>query len=172
MKLQLSHRFLFLLFKLLIEASYTGTVVNGCTYYPRICMLITDQAEERTLMSLKRRDSDMDCSRCVLQYCLSSAQSQRHRSGMSSFSDDGSVGAYTSSRRRSFRNVAGQLSYTPNSKRDPNVTVKYQLSVSLHGRNRHLFSSDVAEYRRHLVSHSEHDFPPALGYFAGMGSRR
>lgn len=37
-------------------------VVKGSTYFARISILVIDQLEERTLMSMKRRDSDMDCS--------------------------------------------------------------------------------------------------------------
>lgn len=169
LELQLGHRFLLLLFKPLIDASQTGMVVNGQTYYPRTCMIIAGQPQERTLMSVKRRDSDMYCSHCVLQSPLSSTLSQCHSSGISSSSDDGSVGAPTSSRRLSVRNAAGQLSHTPYSHRYPSVTFRYQLSVSLHGRQCYLSSSYVAEYRRNLVSQSGHDFPRALGCFADQG---
>lgn len=72
--------------------------------------------------------------------------------------------------RRLGRLVAGQLPYTPHSQCDRSVTFRYQLSVILHDLHLHLSLSHVAEYRRHLLSHSTQYFPPDLECFAGLGS--
>lgn len=52
LRLQLIHRFIFLMLKAIISASYTEFVVAGRTYYTRVAMLVTDQPEEGTLVSL------------------------------------------------------------------------------------------------------------------------
>lgn len=49
-----------------IQASYNGFVMNGSTYTPIIGISV-DHPEERTVLSLKRRDSDVDCTHSVLQ---------------------------------------------------------------------------------------------------------
>lgn len=63
---EINSTFLILLFKLLIRDSYTGVVISGAMYIPRISMFICDQPEERTLLSFKWQDYYMVCTHCVL----------------------------------------------------------------------------------------------------------
>lgn len=66
LKHELMKRHMFLLFPPLMEASYTR-VFSDCQFlFPHISMSITDQAEDRAVLSLKDRDSYMDCSLCML----------------------------------------------------------------------------------------------------------
>lgn len=66
LKLTLIQRFMFLLFADRIKSSYTKVVLYGVTLFPRICMVIVDQPEERALICLKCHESCMDCSNYIL----------------------------------------------------------------------------------------------------------
>lgn len=66
MKVNLLQRFLLLLFKNTIRASYSGFVVNGAMLFTRMGMVALDQPEERDLLCLKGRDSYIECSACTL----------------------------------------------------------------------------------------------------------
>lgn len=67
LKLQLIHRFIYVLFKPLIMDSSNGVVVNGEKFTLRILIFVFQQWEKRTLQSLKRRDGGMTCTHCMLQ---------------------------------------------------------------------------------------------------------
>lgn len=54
LELKLIQRFIFLLFKRLITASYKGVVSSGAIYISRISMFIYVEPEERTLSYFKR----------------------------------------------------------------------------------------------------------------------
>lgn len=167
LKLQLAQRFLFLHFKPLIKAYYKGTVQNGCTYFPLVAMLVDDQPEERTLLSLKRRDSDMDCTHCMLRSRIGGTQ-HRHQTQVVSSSSDEHV---TAPRRHcSVCNTVGKLSFIRTCERATCGTVHHQLFVSLHSFHRHLEANQFADVRCHLVGHSAQYFPSALSYFAGLRS--
>lgn len=72
LKMQMMHRFIYVPFKQLVHASYSVKMLSGQLYIPRIAMYIADPLEERTLLSLKRRHSRMDCTHCTLPKKLDS----------------------------------------------------------------------------------------------------
>lgn len=125
-RLQLMHRFIFTAFKNLISASYTGLAVNGVLLFPRISMVITDQSEERALLSLKGRDSYMDCTHWCLPSRLPKTGSNTNP-GTTSSDDDGN-GAKNG--HTSTRNVAAQLDSSQHPPRDPVDTVRSQLHIA------------------------------------------
>lgn len=170
LKLQLYHCFIFTLFRRLVRASYTGIVFNATTYSPRISMVVADQPEERSLLALKRRDSDMECSHCTLRTRLREEQScSGTLSAPSSSSDNES--SHTPRRRvMSRRNTDGDLSSVRLPERDPIRTVRHQLDITIHNKTRHLPPSELLRARRHLIEHSAHELPPVLACFAGLGS--
>lgn len=63
---QLMQQYIFTLFTNLILDSYSSVTINGYMLFPRIWMVISDQPQERQLLSLKAHDSYMDCSHCSL----------------------------------------------------------------------------------------------------------
>lgn len=119
-------------------------------------MVVAHQPEERTLLCLNRRDSDMEWSHCVLASSLRSTSHvpNRPRDG-SSWEED----PIRQPRRRiSIGNTAGQLCQNRHGERDPSVTVKHQITLSLHQRDRILCTAQLAQSRQHVISFSAHDF--------------
>lgn len=167
LKLQLFHRFLYMVLMALLSASFSGAVINNATFFARVGMIVADQPEERTLLCLKRRDSDMDCTHCVLPSRIRSMAS-RHRSTVSS-SDDDSVSP--SRRRTSIRNGMAHTSIRSYPERNPVATVHHQLLLAQHRRDgTDVSSALLAEARQHTISHSAHEYPPVYACFAGLGS--
>lgn len=156
-KIQLFHRFIFLLFNPMIRASFNGYRIDGQTYFTRLDLVLADQPEESTLLCLKSRDSDMDCSHCVLPSRLRSTTNVPSRPRDSSSSEEDSVLQHR--RRTSMRHTAGQLCHNRHSERDPSVTMRHQLSLSLHQRDRMLCTVQLAQSRPHIISFSAHDLP-------------
>lgn len=74
LKLQLIQCFVYLLFKPLKQDSDNAFEVGGSTYFWCVLMFVTDRLEERTLPSLRRRDSDMDGTHFVLRTRLREVQ--------------------------------------------------------------------------------------------------
>lgn len=86
LNVQLLRRFLFLLLKNLIKASFHVFFVNGTIYMTRISIFVADKPWERTLYVLKRCDSHMDGMLCTLQSGLRNMENPQI-SLMSSSSD-------------------------------------------------------------------------------------
>lgn len=178
LKLQLLHWFMFRIFRTTTLASFSGIIVHCSTFYPRIAMLIADQPEERTLMSLKRRYSDMDCSHCMLRPRIRSygplLSYVRQEWSISVASSDGTSSNDAErprvTRGTSHRNIVGQLCPTRHKERDVITTITHQLNFATHMTRRHLSHVDVSKARLYLVSHSAHDFPSFLSCFAGLDS--
>ena len=130
-------------------------------------MFVCDQPEERTILCLKRRDSCMDCTHCVLPTKLQGcSQTLQYSSDAASSDED----APRTARRQSIRNSAGERSTRSFPKRSPSKTVGCQLSLGVHATCRHLDAREVKAARDHLINHSAHEYPPALAGFAGLGS--
>lgn len=168
LKLQLVHRFTFPMFEPLLQASYNGFSVNVLTHIPRLSLFISDQPEQRTLMYLKRRDSDVEFTHCVIPSRLGSAQTQRSAHSLPSSSDEDNTARNT--RRASVRNIQAQLYLIRFSDRDRSYIVRHKLQYSLHNIHRNMNSVHLAQSRRHIITHSFHNFPPALSCFAVLGS--
>lgn len=60
------HRFTYLIYKELIHSSHVGYLYKGSRIYPRVGMLVADQPQERTELSLKDHGSFCDCSLCTM----------------------------------------------------------------------------------------------------------
>lgn len=150
------------------KASFTGVVINGSTYVTWFAMFVADKPEERTVLCLKRQDSDMDCTDCVLQSRVRSSQQSRTSMLQSSSSDES--GNRTAIRRISIRNTDAQMSIARHPERDPTLTVRHQLRVASHHMHHNMDNVQLASSRRHLIAFSAHEFPPALSSFAGLGS--
>lgn len=172
MKMQLIHRFVYRMFKDLIQASFTGFVLDGQIFTPRIAMYIADQPEERSMLSLKRQGSEMDCTHCSLPSQFpSSAQHQLSDQPIAATDTDTDEDAPSSHRRRSSRkNTNMELSRTCHPRRSVSRTVRYQLSIAQHNRTQNLDSATLSARRRYLMEHSAHEYPPSLASFAGLGS--
>lgn len=74
LRLSLLQRFIYICFKKRNQACFNGFVFKGYTYITRVGMFVADQPEERTVIALKRNDSDMDCSHCTLQSRIRNVQ--------------------------------------------------------------------------------------------------
>lgn len=109
LKHQLLQRFIFRMMRSLVQASYIGFIHNGSTYFPRVAMLIADQPKERTLLSLKRRDSFTHSCMCTLTSRIMPQQNVPRTPNPASSSSD----EYRRShhQRVSKTNRDGQLSY-------------------------------------------------------------
>lgn len=131
-------------------------------------MVIADQTDERTMSCLKRRDSEMDCTHCVLQSTVCSQVSRKSASSAASSSDN-SI-APRPSRRHCSKNNAGKRETHFPPERNTSITVKHHLGVAVHGRQRSLSSQQLGATRHHLVQYSANDFPPVLSSFDSLGS--
>lgn len=89
-------------------------------------------------------------------------------STMTSSADDEQTNIRPS--RSSHRNNQGQLCVDAFPPRDYSGTVRYQLLLHMHSLQMNLPSTSVSQVRRHTISQSAHEFPPALSCFAGLES--
>lgn len=167
LRLQLLQRFIFITFKELIRASYDGFVIDGCTYIQRISMFVEDQHEERMVLALKRLDSDMHCTHCILQSRHRNVQKLPQSLPISSFSDEDTTRQTRS--RVSIRNQFGQLCTIHHKQRYHTVTVRYQISAAIDNIHRTIPSSELADVKNHLIGYCVHEFPPALSSFECLG---
>lgn len=71
---ELLHRYLFLVFHPLIEASNTGFKHSSCVMFPRILMILCDQKQEWPLVGLKSTGSTRDFTSCSMLSRLTSAE--------------------------------------------------------------------------------------------------
>ena len=65
-KVQLWHRFTFLVLKEALLKSHVVTILDGVTVFPRLGMNVTDQVQERPTCGLKGHDSFCDCTHCIM----------------------------------------------------------------------------------------------------------
>lgn len=153
--------YMFRLFHPLLLTSFTGFILYRTMFIPRLAMVLPDQPEERTLLTLKRRYSDMDCIHYILRTRLRenmatpSRKPCRRRSPAWSSTDHESP---STRRVTSIRNTASQVTMAPHPKRDPFFTVRHQLSVARHNLERNMDNVQLSIYRRHLIGYSAHDF--------------
>lgn len=132
-------------------------------------MLIAEQTEERTLLSIKCSDSHMDFSICTLK-----TRTRQERPGtrsttfiLYSCSEESRL---SQTRRLSNMNNEGQLSPIFYPERDPTVKVWTQVSIAMRNIHCKLKNTDLCTIRRHLIAHSAHEFPFAVFSFADLGS--
>lgn len=130
-------------------------------------MFVADQPEDRTVLALKRRDSDMDFTHYILQSIIRNVQDLPQRLPLSSSSDDDTT--RTTRRRVSIRNQTGHLCLVRHRQRDPTVTVRYKLRAAIHNIHRTIPSSEL-DVKHHLIAYVDHEFPPAPLSFVGLGS--
>lgn len=131
------------------------------TYFQRIGLLNAYQPEERTLLSLTRRDSDMDYTHCVFQSRVRGSRRSASSAGLSGESSATDL-AKRSRTRQSSTNNNGQLEAHFYPDRDPAATVKNQLAIASHNIKRCLTSPQLTTAHHHLVAHRAHAFPPFL----------
>lgn len=168
LKPQLFHRFLFLLLKPLIRASFNGFISSSITYFPRPGMVAADQSEEWFLMCLKIPAPDMYFSRSVLPSRLRSKDHAITRSCDGSSLDDSAV--LQTLRIVYVRKNIMQLTNYLYGEWEPSMTVRQQLSLSLHHRTLHLPNSQLASRSDHMIQFSAYDLPPMFDAFAGLWS--
>lgn len=150
--MELYQRFIFKSFSDLITAFYTGVPLRGEICFPRIGIIIADQPEERILMCVKRRDSFLHCSHCILSSRVQSTSAPRSLSAervLSSFIWTSYEDAPSVRRsRKTCPNITIQLS--PITYPQLNVTepLGHQLSLGIQNRTRTIDVSNVSVYRR------------------------
>lgn len=172
LKLEVSQRYLFLVFKKMIEASQNGKIIQGAILYPRIAMTIMDQPEERSTLFLKDKNSFMDCTHCVLPSrtrVLNTNEAMQSSTGELS-----NVRQQVRVRRTqtSQKNRAAQLDRTEHESRPVAETLSCQLETATNQRilNNQLQSKTLPESETFLNMNSCHAFPPSLSAFDGPGS--
>lgn len=113
-KLHLYHISLFMAFRDVTSSSLHGCIIAGRKYFPRIELVIPYQPKDRTLLSLKRRESDMDCTHCVLHSRVRHHPSRGSDSPAGSPAGSQDSGFVSGSRgRNSIRNNNGQMEPHP-----------------------------------------------------------
>lgn len=165
-KLQLFQGFLSLVMKRLINASFTVLAINGSIYLPLVALFVANQPGERTVLCLKRRDSDMDCTHCGLQSIHRSSQTSTTSTLQYSSSDDNAD--RSSSSHISISNTKAQMSIARHHEFDPALTVRHQLFVASHHFHRYMNNIQLATSTRNINAFSAHDLLPALYSFEGL----
>lgn len=134
-------------------------------------MIFADQSKERTILCLKRRDSDVDCSNWLPTSRIPVSEiTWRASKHDTSSHEDSSVYKRSPRRSRSIRNNDFQLSRTWPHEQNPATTGSHKLNLYLNQRQQTLPSLEVEISRQHIIQYCSHEQPPFHDCFAWLHS--
>lgn len=77
---ELMHRYLFLVFKPMLDASRDGFILNSTLIFPRLFMFVCDQKQERPSVCMRSVGGARDCTICDMVSKVTKTEDNRQRS--------------------------------------------------------------------------------------------
>ena len=174
------HRLLFLIMKPAIDACKDGVYISGNYVSPQLLMIVTDQKQERQILSLKSVGSYRDCSLCMSLSRFCPRDNELQESG-----DDGITALpdfaenYTQDTFEPAENAPGTFGESA-TQRDVQRTISAALlsceelsEDTAHRRGMSLRELRKArgEAKNYLTAMSAQQYPPALAAWPGLSSK-